>query len=73
MLQNNILYLLLLIAVDLFAIYHLFKRVQCSTELKVVWTLVIVLLPILGVALFYMWLTLSHNKRGQARRRRPWD
>ncbi len=73
MLQNNILYLLLVIAVDLFAIYHLFRRVDCSAELKVVWALVILLLPILGVALFYMWITFSHNKRGQSRRKRPWD
>lgn len=73
MLPNNSLYLLLLIAVDILAIYHLYRRVQCSAELKVLWTLVIILLPILGVAIFYMWITLSNKNRGQSRRKRPWD
>ena len=72
MLQNNLIYLLLVIAVDILAIYHLFKRVECSAELKVIWTLVILLLPIIGVAVFYMWITFSQNRAG-GRRKRPWD
>ncbi|HHW80624.1 MAG TPA: hypothetical protein GX746_02850 [Bacteroidales bacterium] len=73
MFQNNLIYLLLVIAVDLFAIYHLFKRVGCSIEQKIMWTLVILLLPLIGVAVFYMWLTFSQKNRGQSRRQRPWD
>ena len=73
MFQNNLIYLLLVIAVDLFAIYHLFKRVECSIEQKIMWTLVILLLPLIGVAVFYMWLTFSQKHRGQSRRQRPWD
>ncbi len=73
MFQNNLIYLLLVIAVDLFAIYHLFKRVECSIEQKIMWTLVILLLPLIGVAVFYMWLTFSQKNRGQSRRQRPWD
>ena len=73
MFQNNLIYILLVIAVDLFAIYHLFKRVECSIEQKIIWTLVILLLPLIGVAVFYMWLTLSQKNRGQSRRQRPWD
>ncbi len=73
MLINNLIYLLLVIAVDLFAIYHLFKRVECSIEQKIIWTLVILLLPLIGVAVFYMWLTFSNKNRGQSQRKRPWD
>ena len=54
MLHNNLIYLLLVIAVDLFAIYHLFKRVECSIEQKIMWTLVILLLPLIGVAIIYL-------------------
>ena len=73
MLQNNLIYLLLVIAVDILAIYHLFKRVECSAELKVIWTLVILLLPIIGVAVFYMWITFSQSNRSSGRRKRRWD
>ena len=73
MLQNNILYLLLVLAVDILAIYHLYRRVHCTIELKIMWTFIIILLPILGVAVFYMWITFSNKNRGESKRTRPWD
>ncbi len=73
MLPNNPIYLLLILAVDILAIYHLYRRVHCTTEQKVMWTFIIILLPILGVAVFYMWITFSNKNRGQSQRKRPWD
>ena len=72
-LSNNLIYLLLIIAVDILAIYHLYKRVHSSAGVKIIWTLVILFIPVVGVALFYMWLTFSNQNRGQSRRKRPWD
>ena len=73
MLPNNLIYLLLIIAVDILVIYHLYKRVHSSDGAKILWTLVILFIPIIGVAIFYMWITFSHQNRGQSRRKRPWD
>ncbi|NLZ94489.1 MAG: hypothetical protein GX921_01530 [Bacteroidales bacterium] len=73
MLHNNLIYLLLVIAVDILAIYHLYRRVQCTAELKVMWTLIILLLPIIGVAVFYMWITFSQSNRNRRKRKRRWD
>ena len=57
----------LIIAVDLAAIYHLMKRKDLTSLTKLLWALIIISIPILGVSVYYSWTTIT---RGSDKKRR---
>ena len=62
--MNNLSWLVLplIIAVDLAAIYHLLRRTELTSSTKLLWALVIILIPIIGVSVYYSWITITHGK-----------
>lgn len=56
----NFLFILLLIVIDSLAIWNLTKSRQFSRVWKVLWTVIILLLPIVGISLYYFQVSLFH-------------
>ncbi len=53
----------LIIITDALAIIDLVKRRNYSTEMKLLWILIIILMPILGIALYYLNISQPRKKK----------
>ncbi len=53
MITWNALIVPLIILVDILAIIDVFKRKNYSMDLKLLWMVIIIMLPLLGVSLYY--------------------
>ncbi len=51
----------LIIAFDYLTIRDLTKRKQYSSEVKILWIVIIILFPIIGASLYYFQLSLSYE------------
>lgn len=51
----------LIIAFDYLTIRNLTKRKQYSSEVKILWIVIIILFPIIGASLYYFQLSLSYE------------
>ncbi len=53
----------LILITDAFAIIDLVKRRNYSTEMKLLWIIVILLMPLLGIALYYLNISRPRQKK----------
>ncbi|WP_414703274.1 MULTISPECIES: PLDc N-terminal domain-containing protein [unclassified Proteiniphilum] len=51
----------LVIIIDYLAIRDLMNRTKYSQGMKILWIIIIILFPILGVSLYYFQVSLSHR------------
>jgi hypothetical protein len=66
MIDWSLLLIPLVIIIDILAISDLIKRRQYAQKIKILWIIVIILFPIIGVSLYYLQISLSY-KNGQQR------
>ncbi len=53
----------LIIIVDALAIIDLIKRRNYSTEMKLLWIIIILLMPIIGISLYYLNISRPRKKK----------
>ncbi len=66
MIDWSLLLIPLVIIIDILAISDLIKRRQYAQKIKILWIIVIILFPIIGVSLYYLQISLSY-KNGRQR------
>lgn len=67
MITWNTLIVPLIIIVDVLAILDVFKRKNYSMDLKLLWMIIIILLPLIGVALYYFQKSRSPKSKNKRR------